>query len=215
MWWRQPGFLAFDTETTGTDPAHDRIITAAVVQFIDGVPAESTSWLITVDVPIPAESTAVHGITDAMSQADGIPQHEALTQIREVLTRPGLPVVAFNADFDIQMLNANLARCGLEPLGEVQVVCPMVLDKQFNKYVRGRNQRRLSPTAARYGIDMDEDAWHGAEADATITGRILLAQMDAYPELATIPHNELGAHVTQWRAQQEADFQAWLASRNT
>ncbi|MFA7324310.1 MAG: exonuclease domain-containing protein [Candidatus Nanopelagicales bacterium] len=208
--WVDEGFIAFDTETTGVDVSEARIVTAAAIVFVGRQPVETDSWLIKVDVPIPEVTTAVHGITDEMSQRDGLDQGEALADIRRVLTARNLPVVCFKSDFDLPILNANLARVALAPL-PITDVCAYVIDKQFNKYVRGKNQRRLKPTAERYGIELSEDAWHGAEADALVAGRIFLAEVDAYPEISLTDAQELAAKIARWRDEQDRDFQEWLA----
>lgn len=212
-WWHSPGFLAFDTETTGVDPEGDRIVTAAIVHFEAGEPTDTHEWLLKVDVPIPPGSTEVHGITDEMSQTQGIDQRQALTEIHRHLTASGLPIVAFNAPFDIAMLNANLIRQDIAPIVENPIICPYVIDKEFDKYVKGRNQRRLMPTIQRYGLDLAEDSWHGAAADATITGRLFLAEMDTYDALRDYSPDELGTAIDTWRAEQDASFQAWLAAK--
>ena len=206
-------FLAFDTETTGTDPANDRIVTAAIVRFREREVIEEREWLLKVDIPIPQASTDVHGITHERSQAEGVDQVQALTEIHHYLTTGNMPIVAFNATFDIAMLNANLARLGLAPIVDVPIICPYVLDRQFDKYVKGRNQRRLLPTIQRYGLDLDEGSWHGATADAAITGRLFLAQMDKYDALRAYTPQALSADIATWRDQQEAEFQAWLAAK--
>ena len=212
-WWLAPGFIAFDTETTGTDPVTDRIVTAAIVRYINGEPVDEREWLLKIDIPIPQASTDVHGITNERSQAEGLDQMQALTEIHHHLITSNLPIVAFNATFDIAMLNANLVRHGIAPVVDVPIICPYVLDKQFDKYVKGRNQRRLLPTIQRHGLDLDEGTWHGATADAAITGRLFLAQMDKYDALSAYTPHELSADIATWRDQQEAEFQAWLAAR--
>ena len=213
-WWLDPGFIAFDTETTGIDAATDRIVTAAAIAFVNGEPVDVRSWLIKVDIPIPQASTAVHGITDDMCQRDGVDQAAALVELRDTLDC-GLPVVAFNAAFDLGMLAGNLARIGAAPLRNEIAICPMIVDKHFNKYVRGSNQRRLAPTAERYGLDFNDDDWHGAEPDAVMAGRILLAELAAYPDMRAMSPVQLAEGVQLWRTQQEAEFQTWLASRRT
>ncbi|MDA2989817.1 MAG: exonuclease domain-containing protein [Actinomycetota bacterium] len=212
-WWLTPGFIAFDTETTGTNPDTDRIVPAAIVRYINGQPVEDREWLLKIDIPISQASTDVHGITNERSQSEGIEQLQALTEIHHYLTQAKLPIVAFNATFDIAMLNANLARHGMTPIVDTPIICPYVLDKQFNKYVRGRNQRRLLPTIQRYGLDLDEDSWHGATADAAITGQLFLAQIGNYDALRSYTPHDLSSDIATWRDQQDAEFDAWLAAK--
>jgi DNA polymerase-3 subunit epsilon len=211
--WVDEGFIAFDTETTGLDIADSRIVTAAAIHFVAGVPAETRTWLIRVDVEIPSAASDIHGVTTAMSQADGMDAGLALGEIRAFLNDAGLPVVCFKSDFDIPMLNANLMRNGLQALPSESSICALVIDKHCNKYVRGSAQRRLKPTAARYGIELSEDDWHGAEADALAAGRIFMAEVQAYPQLTAIDAVELSSAVEAWREEQEIDYQRWRASQ--
>lgn len=212
-WWLDPGFLAFDTETTGTDPGTDRIVTAALVHFHHGEPVSQREWLMKLDVPIPPRSTEVHGITDEYSREHGQDERLALIEIHQHITTLGLPIVAFNSTFDIAMLNANLQRHQIAPLQNLPVICPYVLDRRFDKYVKGSNQRRLMPTIERYGLHFDQGDWHGAAADAAITGRLFLAQMDKYDALRVYEPEALSWDIDTWRDEQEAEFQAWLARK--
>ena len=213
MTWVTEGFLAFDTETTGVDVAADRIVTAAAIVFRDGVEVDAREWLIKVDVDIPEAASAVHGITNEVSQTQGQDQLAALESIRGYLVNTGLPVVCFNSQYDRAILDANLVRVGLEPLTGVIDICPYVIDKQMDKYVKGKAQRRLQPTVARYGLEISEDDWHGALADSRITGLLLLAQAQRYPHLFNGDPAELAEAVGTWRAEQDASFKAWLAAQ--
>ncbi len=213
MTWVNDGFIAFDTETTGVDVGVDRIVSAAAVEFRDGVEVSSREWLIKVDVEIPEAASEVHGITNEMSQSQGLVQVEALTSIREYLVSSKIPVVCFNSQFDRAILDFNLERVGLEPLSGVFDICPYVIDKQMDKYVKGKAQRRLQPTVARYGLELNEADWHGALADSRITGLLLLAQQVRYPHLFTSEPNELAESVSLWREEQDVSFKAWKAAQ--
>ncbi len=213
MTWVDSGFIAFDTETTGVDVGVDRIVSAAAVEFRDGVEVSSREWLIKVDVEIPEAASEVHGITNEMSQSQGLVQVEALTSIREYLVSSKIPVVCFNSQFDRAILDFNLERVGLEPLSGVFDICPYVIDKQMDKYVKGKAQRRLQPTVARYGLELDEADWHGALADSRITGLLLLAQQVRYPHLFTSEPDELAESVSLWREEQDVSFKAWKAAQ--
>jgi hypothetical protein len=60
--WHTIPVLAFDTETTGVSIETDRIVSAAAIHMADGH-ADTTEWLADPGIDIPAEATAVHGIT--------------------------------------------------------------------------------------------------------------------------------------------------------
>ena len=213
--WVDQGFIAYDTETTGVDVGEARIVTAAAIHFVDRLPVESRSWLISVDVEIPEEASAIHGVTTQMSRAEGIEQVLALADIRSFLLSTGAPIVCFKSDFDIPVTDSNLIRAGLAPLPAGLAVCAYVIDRQFNKYVKGKAQRRLQPTAARYGITLNDADWHGAQADAIAAGQIFLAEVDAYPALTAVSSAELSGQVDKWREEQEIDFQQWLARQGS
>ena len=181
--------------------------------YRDGVEVSSQEWLIKVDIDIPEAASAVHGITNEISQSQGQEQVAALTSIREFLVTSNLPVVCFNSAFDRGILDANLVRVGLDPLSGVVDICPFVIDKQMDKYVKGKAQRRLQPTVARYGLEISEDDWHGALADSRITGLLLLAQAQRYPNLFDGDLGEFSQAVGVWRAEQDASFKAWLAAQ--
>ncbi|MFE4514868.1 exonuclease domain-containing protein [Kitasatospora sp. NPDC056783] len=100
-WWQQP-LVGFDLETTGTDPAVDRIVTAALVDTVGADRVGAAHWLLDPGVPIPAEAEAIHGIGDEVARSKGRPAKEAVEEIAAALCEriaDGRPVVAFNAPF--------------------------------------------------------------------------------------------------------------------
>ncbi|MFI9079167.1 exonuclease domain-containing protein [Streptomyces sioyaensis] len=222
------GFLpirktGFDTETTGPDPTQDRIVTAAMVVRGGGKPDQTFTWLINPGVPIPAEAREVHGITDAMVQADGQEPKVALDDIAGKLTAAllhGMPVVAFNLAFDWTVLERDLTRNGLptmaDRLGDTlapALVDSHVIDKQVDKYVKGSGMRKLKPTAERYGVELTD--WHTAEADALAALLIAEAQFQRHPQLNTYGPARLFAAQRAWRAEQQAGLQTWFRTKAT
>jgi len=74
--WYEGPLASFDTETTGVDVEHDRIVTAAlVVQESAGGPVRRRDWAADPGVPIPEGATAVHGLTDRWAREHGMPRH--------------------------------------------------------------------------------------------------------------------------------------------
>jgi len=223
MSWLERTMIGFDTETTGVDTASDRIVTAAVItrEGADG-PVEARTWLIDPGVEIPARATEVHGITTEMARANGADPVVALGEIAALLAAGlvnGAPIVAFNAGYDLGILEAELARHGLPSLasrlGEGHdvrpVVDPLVLDRHLDRFRRGK--RKLIDLCAHYGVVVDGDTLHAADADVIATLDLVHAMARAFPSLATVELADLhDQQVSAYRAW-AVDFRAWLTSR--
>jgi DNA polymerase III subunit epsilon len=94
--------VVLDTETTGLDPATDRVIELALVKFEYSRTTGEVGRVLAVydgledpGVPIPPESTALHGITDEMVRGQRLDE----SAIERLLDGVGL-VIAHNAAFD-------------------------------------------------------------------------------------------------------------------
>ncbi|KQV25062.1 exonuclease domain-containing protein [Yonghaparkia sp. Root332] len=201
----------FDLETTGVDVTTSRIVTAHIgVIGRDGEPVESWSWLADPGVEIPAGATAVHGITTERARAEGRPAREVVAEIvdalRALLARP-LPLVVYNAAYDLSLLEHEARRHGVEPLASPSpVVDPLVIDKAVDRYRRGK--RTLEAAAAHYGVVLT--GAHDAAADAIAAGRVAQAlarkHQDALPEDPAALH---GAQVS-WHDQQCDSFEDYM-----
>lgn len=210
--------LAWDTETTGPNPAEARIVTAAIIVRGGAHPDRTFSWLINPGVPIPPEATAIHGVDDAKAQADGAEPGPALEEIAErlaVAIRARMPVIAFNTAFDWTVLNHELARHDLPTMDErldytdpITLIDPHVIDRQIVPRLRGAGQRKLKPTCTRYAVALDD--WHTAEADALAALLLADAQFTRHPQLADMGPVQLYAAQRTWRAEQQAGLQEWL-----
>ncbi|MER5482978.1 exonuclease domain-containing protein [Streptomyces sp. NPDC002812] len=214
--------LAFDTETTGPDPLNDRIVTAALIARGGGLPDRTMSWLINPGIPIPAEATEVHGIDDAKA-ATGAPPAAALDDIAHhiaVALAYGMPIIAYNLSFDWTILTRDAERHRVPgpaervPEGAVLgLIDPHVIDKQFDRYVKGSGARKLKPTAERYGVELTD--WHTAEADALAALLIAEAQFARFPLLADYAPASLFAQQKRWRADQAASLQHYFRTKAT
>lgn len=199
--WVAGPLLGFDTETTGLDVAADRVVTAALVLRMPGVRTEVRTWLLDPGVEIPAEATAIHGITTQHARDHGREPAGALDEIANELVRHvrrGVPLVAYNAAFDISLLDAELARHGLPTLPErlggpvAPVLDPLVIDRWQDADREGK--RRLGDLCALYGIVGDGDL-HTADVDALATLDVLAALLSRYPHLRATALEAL--HVAQ------------------
>lgn len=214
--------IAFDTETTGPDPTQDRIVTAGLIARGGGLPDRTMSWLINPGIPIPAEATEVHGIDDAKA-ATGAEPAAALDDIADHLAKAityGMPVIAYNLSFDWTILTRDLERHRLPTMAEripegtvPALVDPIVIDKQFDRYVKGSGARKLKPTAERYGVELTD--WHTAEADALAALLIAEAQFERFPLLADYAPASLFTQQKRWRADQQASLQHWFRTKAT
>lgn len=104
-------FLVLDLETTGLDPARDRITEVGAVKVRGGEVLGELRSFVHPGRPIPAAVTAMTGITDAM--VAGAPTTATvLGHVIDLLT--GSVLVAHNASFDLSFLRAAAARDGRE-----------------------------------------------------------------------------------------------------
>jgi DNA polymerase-3 subunit epsilon len=207
--WHERPFVAFDLETTGTDVETARIVTAAVVTVDPATGAKDVrEWLADPSVDIPAEATAVHGITTEHARQHGEPAADVVWAIAGALTTAWLklqPVVIYNASYDLSLLDREMRRHGVGELDPAAVIDPFVIDKHYDRYRRG--SRKLTATAAHYGVPLSEDDAHGATADALAAARVAWRLARVYPELAAMRLQELHAHQIEWHAEQAASLQ--------
>mgnify|MGYP001076662472 CR=1 FL=1 len=170
--WGEGRLLALDTESTGVDVESDRIVTACAAIVDNGTVAYQRSWLLAVEVEIPAEAEKVHGISTAKARAEGVDWRQGIREIAGAVQfafRAEMSLVLHNAPFDLTLLDREVRRIGdggLEDLcgGPVgPVVDTLCVDKAVDRYRPG--SRKLVDTAAMFGVDLGEDA-HEATADA-------------------------------------------------
>lgn len=217
MGWTDGPLVGFDTETTGVDVDTDRIVTAAVVRRVAGRTVTRT-WLIDPGVEIPAGAAAIHGIATEHARAHGRAPAGALEEIADALAGAlsrGEPVVAYNAAFDLSLLDAELRRHGLRTLperlaGEVRVVVdPLVLDRWLDTHRPGK--RRLGDLCAHYGVV--PGTLHSADVDVVATLDVLGVMCARFPGLGHADLDRL--HDAQARAHRRwaEGYNAWRAGR--
>ncbi|WP_306184270.1 MULTISPECIES: 3'-5' exonuclease [unclassified Streptomyces] len=216
MGWHRELLIGFDLETTGTDPREARIVTAAVIEVREGEPVGHREWLADPGVEIPPDAVAVHGISNERAAAEGSPADRVADAVADVLAgywKAGIPVVAYNAAFDLTLLSAELRRHGLPSLSDRlggaapgPVIDPYTIDRQVDRYRRGK--RTLEAVCSEYGIVLD--AAHDASADALAAARLAGAIAGRHPKVAALGPAELHRRQIEWYAAWAADFQAFL-----
>lgn len=209
MSWHLGRMCGFDLETTGVDVETDRIVTATVVQVGGGQPVAPADWLANPGIDIPDAAAKVHGITTDHARDKGRPAAEVVADVLAALGQvisAGVPVVAMNARFDLTMLDREAARYGLPPLPTGPVIDPLVLDKQVDRYRRGK--RNLTALCEHYGVNLGEA--HTSSADAIAACRVAWRIGNTRPQLAAMSLTELHTAQVGWAAEQAAGLQEYL-----
>ena len=153
--------IAFiDIETTGTHPHSDRIVELSIFKIQTDGSEDYRSHRVNPGVPIPAETTAVHGITDADVAEEPLFGQYA-KGICEFLD--GCDIAGFNViTFDLPFLEIELERAG-------------------DRFLQ-RKSRKLKDAYLEYIGKELEDA-HGAERDATASAEVLDVMVEKYDDL--------------------------------
>lgn len=154
--------IILDTETTGVDKTRDQIVELCIQFGLDG---EQRTRRFKPSIPIPAEATAIHGITDA-DVAD-CPAFSACAESIAELLNAAQVIVAYNAAFDLDMLQAEFERAGLPALdlSNKILIDPLQL-------WRAMEPRDLGAAHARF-VGQPHDSAHSAAADTAAAGRVL------------------------------------------
>ncbi|KIF69275.1 DNA polymerase III subunit epsilon [Streptomyces sp. AcH 505] len=202
--------IALDVETTGVDPETARIVTAAVVSL--GVSSEppTSTWLVNPGIEIPAEASTVHRVTTEQARTQGQSPAEAIPEIIAELTGAldaGWPLVVFRAPYALTVLAREAARYDVAFPGEVApVIDPAVLDKQVDRYRRGR--RTLPALCEHYRVR--HDGPNDAVEDALAVARLAWRLPRVHPQLAALPLNDLHTSQQAWARDQAAGLQEHL-----
>lgn len=209
LWAEQ--LAVFDTETTGVDTSHARIVSATVALLGgSGEVGERYDWLIDPGIEIPEAAYRVHGISTEVARTSGVHARVGIAQIVEQVSAMldrGFPLVAYNAPFDLTLLKAEAERHGIAfPESITPVIDPLILDKQFDRYRRGK--RTLEVVAPHYGVVIGTA--HDAGDDAIASGRVLQALARKYADV--LPQDALELHAAQvaWAREQSENFQEYM-----
>jgi DNA polymerase-3 subunit epsilon len=164
----------FDLETTGMTISKDRIIEISLLKISPDGKEESKTRRLYPEMPIPPESTKIHGITDA--DVKDCPTFREVAKSLATLIE-GCDLAGFNSNrFDIPLLAEEFLRAGVN----IDLNKRKFIDVQtiFHKM----EQRTLS-AAYKFYCGEDLDNAHSAESDTMATYKVLQAQLDRYPDL--------------------------------
>ena len=164
----------FDLETTGVDVATDRIVEISILKLgIDGK-KEIKTRRVNPTIPIPKESSDIHGITD--EDVENEPTFKALAKsLAQFIGNSDL--AGYNSNkFDVPLLVEEFLRAEVD------------FDLQNRKLVDVQNifhkmEQRTLVAAYKFYCGKELVGAHGAEADNLATYEVLEAQIEKYDEL--------------------------------
>lgn len=160
-----------DLETTGINIATDRIVEIALLKVHPDGREEERQQLINPGIPIPAEASAIHGITD-----EDVKEAPSFKEVAKIYAKfiEGCDLAGFNSTrFDIPLLTEEFLRVGLD------------IDLKKHKFVDvqviyHRMERRTLSAAYKFYLLKDLENAHSAMADTKATYEVLKAQLDKY-----------------------------------
>jgi len=161
-------FVSFDTETTGLNPATERILEYGAIRFdMKGV-QDSRNWLINPRRRIQAGARKVHGITHDMVKRERIFR----TVYPEIISFVGDAVLlAHNARFDVNFFAAEIKRNG-QSLPDLIVVDTLPLFRAWFPDAPAHNLTALSEY-----LGISGDGFHRGMSDAAYVVEIFMAGM--------------------------------------
>lgn len=163
-----------DIESTGVNPSEARIVEITIAKVnLDGT-VEVKTKRFNPEMPIPADATEVHGITDA-DVANEPPFKKVAKAMASFINGCELAGFASNR-FDIPLLYAEFVRAGVV----VDLSTTNFLDAS---HIFIRKEGRTLGDAYRYYCGKELVGAHGSQADALATLEVLEAQLDKYPDL--------------------------------
>ncbi|MEC7263609.1 MAG: 3'-5' exonuclease [Bacteroidota bacterium] len=188
----------FDLETTGTNVAKDRIVEISILKVYPNGNKESKTWLVNPEMPIPAESEAIHGISD--ERVANEPTFKQLSKEIYKMIRDS-DLAGFNSDrFDIPLLVEEMLRADVD--FDMKNMVSVDVQTIFHKM-----EKRTLEAAYKFYCDKSLDDAHSAKADTMATYEVLLAQLERYPEL----ENDIKKLSEFTTRKQSLDFAGFIA----
>lgn len=211
MSWHRTRLGVLDTETTAPDPEEARTVTACIGAVGGGEATQVVQRLVNPGVEIPQGAIDVHGITNEHAVTNGLDPAVVIDEVVNWLEdwwAAGLPVVAFNASYDLTVIDRDARRHLGRPLDTraALVIDPFVIDRRFDKYRKGK--RTLTAMCEHYGVRLD--GAHDATADAVAAARVAFRLAQRWDRLAAMDLAELHDAQARWHAERQQDYRAYL-----
>lgn len=161
----------FDLETTGTNIANDRIVELAFLKVFPSGEIEKKVMRINPTIPIPEESSMIHGIRD-----EDVKDAPTFKSIAKNLAKflEGTDLAGFNiVRFDIPVLVEEFLRADVD----FEVGNRKLVDAQKIFFMM---EKRTLTAAYKFYCDKELEGAHGAEADTLATYEVFKAQIERY-----------------------------------
>ncbi|MBE7177879.1 MAG: DNA polymerase III subunit epsilon [Mucilaginibacter polytrichastri] len=163
----------FDLETTGVNIGSDRIVEFSFLKIMPDGSEEVFTRRVNPQIPIPLESSLVHGIYD--EDTKDAPAFRDLAP----------ELVTFLADADLGGYNSN--KFDIPMLMEEFLRARVDFDIENRHMVDVQNifhqmEQRTLKAAVRFYCEKELEKAHSAEADVRATYEVLLAQVQRYAE---------------------------------
>jgi DNA polymerase-3 subunit epsilon len=160
-----------DLETTGINVASDRIVEFALLKVYPNGVEEEMLMRINPEMPIPENSSRIHGIYD-----EDVKNEPSFREVAKKVTSfiEGCDLAGFNSNrFDIPLLAEEFLRAGVD----VDLKKRKFVDVQtiFHKM-----EKRTLVAAYKLYCSKDLKDAHSAMADTKATYEVLKAQLDTY-----------------------------------
>lgn len=169
--WIDIPICVVDFEATGTDPLTCEPVEVSAVRFERGTIAGKFTSLLRPTGPIPAEASAIHGITAAE-----VKSAPTLDEVSHELARLSLGAVpcAYNAHgYDRVIMHRYLTGTDVPLFDPSQEwLDPLIIVREHDRY---ESSKKLADACARRGIHIGNA--HRAESDAIACGKLLHVMM--------------------------------------
>jgi DNA polymerase-3 subunit epsilon len=161
----------FDLETTGIDFVKDRIVEICILKVMPGGKTEVRTRRVNPTIHIPAQSTAIHGITD-----EDVKDCPTFKEVAKSLVQyvEGCDFAGYNSNkFDLPLLAEEFIRADID------------FDLKKRKFIDVQTifhkmEQRTLAAAYKFYCDKDLENAHSAEADTVATYEVLKSQLDRY-----------------------------------
>ncbi len=191
----------FDLETTGINVSKDRIVEISILKIMPDGSEYSKTWRVNPTIPIPANTSKIHGIYD--KDIKDKPTFEELAkEISDFFENSDL--AGYNSNkFDVPLLVEEFLRADFD------------FDVKKRKLVDGqviffKKEPRTLGAAYKFYCDKKLENAHTAEADVKATYEVLKAQIERYDDLKN-DVNQISKFSSQKKT---ADFAGMIVFNN-